>query len=99
MDKNEMSAFVEKVLADAEQKLGQKADPIRLEGYARGALLQLWRENPELRWFTVYKTSLLLRQAIAEVTKLQADVAAPQGAAGKIPTRSAPPRIYSMRLA
>ena len=73
MDPNEMTTFVEQLVADAERAFGLDAEAALLERYAREAALELWLTTPRV---TVSVARRALRQVYTALEQ-RAGVGAP----------------------
>ena len=76
MNEEELSMFVEQVLADAERKFGPDADPYWLDLYAKEAVLDLWLDEPEV-------TLAMARHALCRLRETIARRAAADGRSGR----------------
>ena len=72
MDRNELTAFVDRVLANAEREFGPDAPTALLECYAREAALELWLTRSRV---SVYGAELALREVRAEIGRRSSAVA------------------------
>ena len=65
MDPNEMTTFMEQIVADAERAFGPAAEVALLERYAREAVWELWLTTPGVTVYVAEVVLDLVREAIA----------------------------------